>query len=152
MIFEQFQAILGVCDVTKGVNIFEFWIFDFFIGFSSPERLLMLIFRCKQSFYWVFWHFYSNFRHFRWISGQNKCRKWTSIYTKPAQINFGDFTIDRKSKPFHVLQKIKMRHRHIKEPLWRGRCIRSKIPPLQKQLGFISVLTSGPKIMFFESP
>ena len=37
---------------------FEIWIFDFIIGFQSPERLPMLNFRSKKSFYRVFWHFW----------------------------------------------------------------------------------------------
>ena len=62
MIFGPFWVILGIRDVTKWVKILEFCIFDFIICFPSPKTFPMLIFRSKQSFYRVFWHF-------RWFSG-----------------------------------------------------------------------------------
>ena len=64
MIFGPFWVILWILDVTKGVKILEFRIFDFIIGFPSQKTLPTLISRSKQSFYYVLYVFNWNFKDF----------------------------------------------------------------------------------------
>ena len=93
MIFGPFWVILGIRDVTKWVKISEFWIFDSNIGFSSPKRLPMYIFRSKQSFYRVFWHF-------RWFSG-HLGSFWGSVTSHMGSrfSNFGFLTLSSVFPP-----------------------------------------------------
>ena len=93
MILGPFGVAFGVHDVKKGVKILLFWMFDFINGSPPPKRLPMLIFRSKQLFYRVFWHF-------RWFSG-HLGSFWGSVTSQKGSrfSNFGFLTLSSVFPP-----------------------------------------------------